>query len=70
MEETNKASGERLTASLRLGDPGGLHCRVSALLAYRLHVEARYADKTRKRDIFRTLGSSGVTGLTAAVYSV
>jgi hypothetical protein len=70
MDEANKAPGERLTATLRLGDPRGLHCRVSALLAHRLRVEAPTADKTRKRDVFRTLGSSGVTGLTAAVCSV
>ena len=30
----------RLTATLRLQDERGLHCRVSALLAYRLRVEA------------------------------
>lgn len=46
MEETNKASGERLTATLRLGDPRGLHCRVSALLAHRLRVEAPSAEVT------------------------
>jgi phosphotransferase system HPr (HPr) family protein len=40
MEEANKAPGERLSAILHLGDPRGLHCRVSALLAYRLRVEA------------------------------
>src|SRR5919112_610405 len=46
MEETNMASGERLTATLRLGDPRGLHCRVSALLAHRLRVEAPHAEVT------------------------
>jgi phosphotransferase system HPr (HPr) family protein len=44
MEEANKAPRERLTASIHLGDPGGLHCRVSALLAYRLRVEAPNAE--------------------------
>jgi phosphotransferase system HPr (HPr) family protein len=37
---------KRLTATLRLGDPRGLHCRVSALLAYRLRVEAPHAEVT------------------------
>jgi len=46
MEETNKAPEERLTATLRLGDPRGLHCRVSALLAHRLRVEAPSAAVT------------------------
>ena len=46
MEEANKTSGERLTATLRLGDPRGLHCRVSALLAHRLRVEAPSAEVT------------------------
>ena len=46
MEETNKASGERLTATLNLRDPRGIHCRVSALLAYRLRVEAPSAEVT------------------------
>jgi phosphotransferase system HPr-like phosphotransfer protein len=46
MEETNRASGERLTATLRLGDPRGLHCRVSALLAHRLRVEVPNAEVT------------------------
>ena len=46
MEETNKASGERLTATLNLRDPRGIHCRVSALLAYRLRVEAPGAEVT------------------------
>jgi phosphotransferase system HPr (HPr) family protein len=46
MEETNKASGERLTATLNLRDPRGIHCRVSALLAYRLRVEAPGAEIT------------------------
>jgi phosphotransferase system HPr (HPr) family protein len=40
MDEANKAPGERLTAALLLGDPTGLHCRIAALLAYRLRVEA------------------------------
>jgi phosphotransferase system HPr (HPr) family protein len=44
MEETNEASGERLTATLNLRDPRGLHCRVAALLAYRLRVEAPHAE--------------------------
>lgn len=34
----------RLTATLNLQDPRGLHCRVSALLAYRLRVEAPSAE--------------------------
>jgi phosphotransferase system HPr (HPr) family protein len=34
----------QLTATLSLGDPGGLHCRVSALLAYRLRVEVPNAE--------------------------
>ncbi len=46
MENANKASGERLIATLRLGDPRGLHCRVSALLAHRLRVEAPSAEVT------------------------
>jgi phosphotransferase system HPr (HPr) family protein len=46
MEEANKTEGERLTATLHLGDPRGLHCRVSALLAYRLRVDAPSADVT------------------------
>jgi phosphotransferase system HPr (HPr) family protein len=46
MDEANKAPGERLTASLSLGDPRGLHCRVSALLAHRLRVEAPSAEVT------------------------
>jgi phosphotransferase system HPr-like phosphotransfer protein len=46
MEETNEASGERLTATLNLRDPRGLHCRVAALLAYRLRVEAPHAEVT------------------------
>ena len=37
MDDENTA---RFTATLHLGDPRGLHCRVSALLAYRLRVEA------------------------------
>ena len=36
----------RLTATLQLGDPGGLHCRVAALLAYRLRVEAPDSEVT------------------------
>jgi hypothetical protein len=32
MEKTNKAPERRLTATLGLRDPKGLHCRVSALL--------------------------------------
>src|SRR5215210_4196359 len=46
MDEANKAYGERLTARLHLGDPRGLHCRVAALLAYRLRVEAPDAEVT------------------------
>ncbi len=46
MEKASEASGERLTATLRLGDPRGLHCRVSALLAHRLRVEAPSAEVT------------------------
>src|ERR671920_1050538 len=46
MEETNRASGERLTATLHLRDPRGLHCRVAALLAHRLRVEAPSAEVT------------------------
>jgi len=42
----NKAPGQRLTATLSLRDPRGLHCRVSALLAYRLRVEAPDAEVT------------------------
>jgi phosphotransferase system HPr (HPr) family protein len=45
-EETKRAPGERLTATLRLGDPRGLHCRVSALLAHRLRVEVPDAEVT------------------------
>ena len=37
---------ERLTATFRLRDERGLHCRVAALLAYRLQVEAPYAEVT------------------------
>jgi phosphotransferase system HPr-like phosphotransfer protein len=36
----------RLTATLNLQDPRGLHCRVSALLAHRLRVEAPRAEVT------------------------
>lgn len=36
----------RLTTTLHLRDPRGLHCRVSALLAYRLRVEAPNAEVT------------------------
>jgi phosphotransferase system HPr (HPr) family protein len=36
----------RLTATLSLQDPRGLHCRVSALLAHRLRVEAPHAEVT------------------------
>jgi phosphotransferase system HPr (HPr) family protein len=36
----------RLTVTLRLGDPTGLHCRVAALLAYRLRVETPDAEVT------------------------
>jgi phosphotransferase system HPr (HPr) family protein len=46
MEEANKILGERLTATLNLQDPRGLHCRVSALLAHRLRVEAPSAEVT------------------------
>jgi phosphotransferase system HPr (HPr) family protein len=37
---------ELLTVTLSLGDPRGLHCRVAALLAYRLRVEAPSAEVT------------------------
>jgi phosphotransferase system HPr (HPr) family protein len=37
---------ERLTATLNLRDPGGLHCRVAALLAYRLRVEVPDSEVT------------------------
>jgi phosphotransferase system HPr (HPr) family protein len=52
MAEHNEPSGDglkedaRLTATLHLGDPGGLHCRVAALLAYRLRVEAPDSEVT------------------------
>jgi phosphotransferase system HPr (HPr) family protein len=46
MDEANKVPGERLTVNLRLGDSRGLHCRVSALLAHRLRVEAPSAEVT------------------------
>jgi phosphotransferase system HPr (HPr) family protein len=36
----------RLTATLNLQDPGGLHCRVSALLAHRLRLEAPDSEVT------------------------
>jgi phosphotransferase system HPr (HPr) family protein len=36
----------RLTATVNLQDPRGLHCRVSALLAYRLRVEAPDSEVT------------------------
>jgi phosphotransferase system HPr (HPr) family protein len=36
----NNEQTARFTATFRLGDPRGLHCRVSALLAFRLRVEA------------------------------
>ena len=36
----------RITATLLLRDPMGLHCRVAALLAYRLGVEAPRAEVT------------------------
>lgn len=36
----------RVTATFRLRDERGLHCRVAALLAYRLRVEAPYAGIT------------------------
>jgi phosphotransferase system HPr (HPr) family protein len=44
--EENLQEATRLTATLHLGDPTGLHCRVSALLAYRLRVEAPTAEVT------------------------
>jgi phosphotransferase system HPr-like phosphotransfer protein len=36
----------RITATFHLRDPRGLHCRVAALLAYRLRVEAPHAEVT------------------------
>jgi phosphotransferase system HPr-like phosphotransfer protein len=36
----------RITATFRLRDERGLHCRVAALLAHRLRVEAPYAEIT------------------------
>jgi len=51
-EHNEPTSGEdlkedaRLTAKLHLGDPRGLHCRVSALLAHRLRVEVPNAEVT------------------------
>ncbi len=41
MERNEQTAG--ITATLRLRDERGLHCRVAALLAYRLRVEAPYA---------------------------
>ena len=43
---TNDAQTTRITATLLLRDPRGLHCRVAALLAYKLRVEAPYAEIT------------------------
>jgi len=40
----NKVPRERLTATLHVQDDRGLHCRVSALLAYRLRIEAPDAE--------------------------
>jgi phosphotransferase system HPr (HPr) family protein len=45
-EKTNKAPGQRLTATLNVHDERGLHCRVAALLAYRLCAEAPDAEVT------------------------
>jgi phosphotransferase system HPr (HPr) family protein len=44
--EENLQETTRLTATLNLRDPRGLHCRVSALLAHRLRVEAPSAEVT------------------------
>jgi phosphotransferase system HPr (HPr) family protein len=46
VSEENLQEATRLTATLHLGDPTGLHCRVAALLAYRLRVEAPSAEVT------------------------
>jgi phosphotransferase system HPr-like phosphotransfer protein len=43
-EHNEQAVG--ITAIFRLRDERGLHCRVAALLAYRLRVEAPYAETT------------------------
>ena len=45
MTESNEQT-ERLTATLVLRDERGLHCRVAALLAYRLRAEAPDAETT------------------------
>jgi len=76
MEETNKASGERLTATLNLRDPRGLHCRVAALLAYRLRVEAPDAEvmlrtpEGRQADPERPLQTMNVGARNSGVVSV
>ena len=44
--DSERAKAERITATLRLRDERGLHCRVAALLAYRLRVEAPRAEIT------------------------
>lgn len=46
MTGTGSEEAERLTATFRLRDERGLHCRVAALLAYRLRVEAPNAEIT------------------------
>jgi phosphotransferase system HPr (HPr) family protein len=76
MEETNKASGERLTATLNLRDPRGLHCRVAGLLAYRLRVEAPDAEvmlrtpEGRQADPERPLQTMNVGARHSGVVSV
>ena len=45
MDERNEEMA-RITATFRLQDERGLHCRVAALLAYRLQVEAPQAEIT------------------------
>ena len=45
MDERNEEMA-RITATLTLRDPKGLHCRVAALLAYKLRVEAPHAEIT------------------------
>jgi phosphotransferase system HPr-like phosphotransfer protein len=45
MDEHNEQTAG-ITATFRLRDERGLHCRVAALLAYRLRVEAPYAGIT------------------------
>ena len=46
MTGTGSEEAECLTATFRLRDERGLHCRVAALLAYRLRVEAPHAGIT------------------------